>query len=73
MPINGKFNASWVMILFAKNMRLVADQKMEKRPLIGIPMRIELETDRFYLSRHYSEAVEAFGRHAGPHQSHPKG
>ena len=34
---------------------------MEKRPLIGIPMRIELETDRFYLSRHYSEAIEAAG------------
>ncbi|HEY5445000.1 MAG TPA: gamma-glutamyl-gamma-aminobutyrate hydrolase family protein, partial [Pyrinomonadaceae bacterium] len=34
---------------------------MEKRPLIGIPMRIELETDRFYLSRHYGEAVEAAG------------
>lgn len=31
------------------------------RPRIGIPMRIELETDRFYLSRHYSEAVEAAG------------
>jgi hypothetical protein len=24
-------------------------------------MRIELETDRFYLSRYYSEAVEAAG------------
>lgn len=34
---------------------------MHRRPLIGIPMRIELETDRFYLSRHYSEAVEAAG------------
>lgn len=34
---------------------------MEKRPRIGIPMRIELATDRFYLSRHYSEAVEAAG------------
>ena len=34
---------------------------MTKRPCIGIPMRIELETDRFYLSRHYSEAVEAAG------------
>lgn len=33
----------------------------EQRPRIGIPMRIELETDRFYLSRHYSEAVEAAG------------
>ena len=29
------------------------------RPRIGITMRIELETDRFYLSRFYSEAVEA--------------
>jgi putative glutamine amidotransferase len=34
---------------------------MQKRPLIGIPMRIELGTDRFYLSRHYAEAVEAAG------------
>jgi putative glutamine amidotransferase len=31
------------------------------RPIIGITTRIELETDRFYLSRHYSEAVEATG------------
>jgi len=34
---------------------------MNKRPRIGIPMRIESSTDRFYLSRHYSEAVEAAG------------
>ncbi|HKV37052.1 MAG TPA: gamma-glutamyl-gamma-aminobutyrate hydrolase family protein [Pyrinomonadaceae bacterium] len=34
---------------------------MNKRPRIGIPMRIELPTDRFYLSRYYSEAVEAAG------------
>lgn len=34
---------------------------MLKRPRIGIPMRIEYPTDRFYLSRHYSEAVEAAG------------
>ena len=34
---------------------------MNRRPRIGIPMRIELPTDRFYLSRHYSEAVEAAG------------
>ena len=33
----------------------------EKRPRIGITMRIELETDRFYLGRDYSEAVEAAG------------
>lgn len=31
------------------------------RPRIGITMRLELETDRFYLSRHYSEAIEAAG------------
>jgi putative glutamine amidotransferase len=29
------------------------------RPRIGITMRIELETNRFYLARYYSEAVEA--------------
>ena len=34
---------------------------MNHRPRIGIPMRIESPTDRFYLSRHYSEAVEAAG------------
>jgi putative glutamine amidotransferase len=34
---------------------------MNKRPRIGITMRIEHVTDRFYLSRHYSEAVEAVG------------
>lgn len=34
---------------------------IRKRPRIGITMRLELETDRFYLSRHYSEAVEAAG------------
>ena len=32
-----------------------------KRPRIGITMRIELETHRFYLARYYSEAVEAAG------------
>jgi len=31
------------------------------RPRIGITMRIEPETNRFYLARHYSEAVEAAG------------
>jgi putative glutamine amidotransferase len=34
---------------------------MNKRPRIGIPMRIEAPTDRFYLARQYSEAVEAAG------------
>jgi putative glutamine amidotransferase len=34
---------------------------MERRPRIGIAMRIDHPTDRFYLSRHYSEAVEAAG------------
>lgn len=34
---------------------------MQRRPRIGITMRIEHATDRFYLGRHYSEAVEAAG------------
>src|ERR1043165_4155159 len=33
----------------------------ERRPLIGITLRQELETERFYLARFYSEAVEAAG------------
>ncbi|HEX8473689.1 MAG TPA: gamma-glutamyl-gamma-aminobutyrate hydrolase family protein [Pyrinomonadaceae bacterium] len=33
----------------------------EKRPIIGITMRHDLEKERFYLARHYSEAVEAAG------------
>src|SRR2546426_6908567 len=35
--------------------------KERRRPRIGITMRIELETNRFYLARYYSEAVEAAG------------
>ena len=34
---------------------------MSRRPRIGITMRLELPTDRFYLGRDYSEAVEAAG------------
>jgi putative glutamine amidotransferase len=34
---------------------------MRTLPRIGITMRIEHVTNRFYLSRHYSEAVEAAG------------
>jgi putative glutamine amidotransferase len=33
----------------------------QTRPRIGITMRLELETDRFYLARFYSEAVESAG------------
>jgi putative glutamine amidotransferase len=33
----------------------------EARPRIGITMRVELSSDRFYLGRFYSEAVEAAG------------
>ncbi|MGB8506781.1 MAG: gamma-glutamyl-gamma-aminobutyrate hydrolase family protein, partial [Pyrinomonadaceae bacterium] len=33
----------------------------QRKPLIGITLRHELETERFYLARYYSEAVEAFG------------
>jgi putative glutamine amidotransferase len=34
---------------------------LQPRPRIGITMRLELETNRFYLARYYSEAVEAAG------------
>lgn len=34
---------------------------MVRRPRIGITMRLELETGRFYLGRDYSEAIEAAG------------
>ena len=34
---------------------------MTYKPRIGITMRIEFATNRFYLARHYSEAVEAAG------------
>ncbi|MBA3715008.1 MAG: gamma-glutamyl-gamma-aminobutyrate hydrolase family protein [Pyrinomonadaceae bacterium] len=35
--------------------------KSRTRPLIGITMRHEVETERFYLARFYSEAIEAAG------------
>jgi len=34
---------------------------MARRPRIGITMRLEMETQRFYLGRDYSEALEAAG------------
>jgi putative glutamine amidotransferase len=34
---------------------------MSRKPIIGITMRLELETDRFYLGRDYSEALESLG------------
>jgi putative glutamine amidotransferase len=34
---------------------------MERKPRIGITMRLEMETSRFYLGRDYSEAVAAAG------------
>jgi putative glutamine amidotransferase len=40
---------------------LALTEMMQTRPRIGITMRIEHTTDRFYLSRHYSEAIEAAG------------
>ena len=38
-----------------------SETDLAARPRIGITMRLELESDRFYLARHYSEAVEAAG------------
>jgi putative glutamine amidotransferase len=40
---------------------IVPDGMTQTRPRIGIPMRIEQTTNRFYLGRDYSEAVEAAG------------
>jgi putative glutamine amidotransferase len=34
---------------------------MNNSPKIGLTTRLELETNRFYLGRHYSEALENFG------------
>lgn len=34
---------------------------MKQSPKIGLTMRLELETNRFYLGRYYSEAIENFG------------
>lgn len=36
-------------------------QFMKRKPLIGITTRLELETNRFYLGRDYSEALEGLG------------
>jgi putative glutamine amidotransferase len=32
-----------------------------KKPIVGITMRLEIETRRFYLGRDYSEAIAGFG------------
>jgi putative glutamine amidotransferase len=34
---------------------------MKRKPIIGITMRLELETSRFYLGRDYSEALDGLG------------
>ncbi len=34
---------------------------MKRRPVIGLSMRLELNTNRFYLGRDYCEALEHFG------------
>jgi putative glutamine amidotransferase len=36
-------------------------RSLSERPRIGLTMRIEMERDRFYLGRDYSEALEAAG------------
>ena len=42
--------------------RRASSRAMPKhRPLVGITTRHELETERFYIARYYSEAVEAAG------------
>src|SRR5882672_10056462 len=46
------------MIVYAMSYERHSDRQ---RPRIGITMRLELSTDRFYLARFYSEAVAAAG------------
>lgn len=41
--------------------RRVSDEMTRRAPLIGITMRHELETERFYLARYYGEALAASG------------
>src|ERR1044071_9486772 len=50
--------STWVMIAEEGS---VPDGMIQTRPRIGITMRIEQTTNRFYLGRDYSEAVEAAG------------
>ncbi len=62
--LNAKLNLNFA--LRTRPVRLTKLQLLTKpmrdyRPRIGITMRLENATDRFYLGRHYSEAVEAAG------------
>src|SRR4029079_19658537 len=41
--------------------RALSNIDLMERPRIGITMRLELETRRFYLGRDYSEAIESAG------------
>ena len=34
---------------------------MNRKPRVGLTMRLELETNRFYLGRDYCEALEGLG------------
>ncbi|MDX6612904.1 MAG: putative glutamine amidotransferase [Blastocatellia bacterium] len=47
--------------MFLPSIRLNRNKMKNRKPIIGITMRIEQATDRFYLARFYSEAVAAAG------------
>src|SRR5919107_875481 len=49
------------MIYRSDTKNLTTGSDRSDRPHIGITMRLELTTNRFYLGRDYSEAVEAAG------------
>jgi len=51
----------WVIILMNRAEDLETIMNHDLRPRIGITVRLELSTNRFYLARDYSEAVEAAG------------
>jgi len=51
----------WAKTKISESSDYIWGDMSRARPLIGITMRHELETERFYLARAYSEAVEAAG------------
>lgn len=58
---NARLKNDCAIMMAQRNFGLEREEMLNERPLIGITMRHELETERFYLGRDYSEAVAAAG------------
>lgn len=58
---NAQSRNDGAIVMTQRNFGLEREEMLNERPLIGITMRHELETERFYLGRDYSEAVAAAG------------